>query len=395
MSKPIENLITKHYNHEIYGRYAKRIERHYNSLDENLTNYEELARIEEEKDDDEEKVPVLTQTEFKSLTSDLGRIKEYVYDITAGFEREHSEFKGNEFFEYDNKPSTVAGMKKYIKTLEKFDASGEPDVIKEKLSQTLECTKEMESFRLRIADLKPKIGKKQSAQAKAQKEKQKFANHADSKAAMVHLESVVEQIKDAIIERSYTSTMNRFKMMQRDLITHGLERFKQNGKMTSLYSIYSGSELSKVATLENFNKFTMKTKDEVEANAREEAEKAYKFFKQFYLNRISDKVGSILSAKDNLNTIVTNQISAREAIVSNLTFKFKDNSQFTIDTQVEWSSMPSDASEYFMRVPTRFQNVTDTKGRVHKGIFEEEMNTLFATGKIEEVPDNKTKPKIG
>ena len=396
MTKPIENLVNTYFEHEKYERYVKRINRHYKNLVENLTKYEKLSEIQEDRKEEEREV-VLIQTQFKELTNDLGRIKDYVYDITAkhySYVRENGETKGSEILSYEHLPSNATGFRKYIKKLESFDTSEESDFIKARIYETLECTKEMESLRLRIVDLKPKIGKKQSAQAKEQKTKQKFANHADSKAAMVHLESVVEQIKDAIIERSYTSIMNKFKMIQRDLITHGLERFEKNGKKTSLYTIYGGSELSKVANIQSSYNFQMKSKDEVEKTAKEEAEKAYQFFKQFYLTRISDKIGSILSSKNNLDTVVTNQITAKEAIVSNLTFKFKDNSQFTIDTQVEWSAMPSDSSEYFMRVPTRFQNVIDAKGRVHRGIFEEEMNTLFATGKLEEIQDSKIKPKI-
>ena len=124
--------------------------------------------------------------------------------------------------------------------------------------------------------------------------------------------------------------------------------------------------------------FTIKDKQKLNQQAEIKAEDTYQSLKAFYISRVADKVGIILNQKNNLNEIIVNNIEAQDTVEAYLTFTFKDDSQFELSTKVEWSTLPSDYTKQFMRVPSRFHNAITPDGEKHTDLSEKIVQDLFS-----------------
>jgi hypothetical protein len=368
----IEQAIERQLNskNEYWDSRAKRLGQVYNKFITSLNEHENSGE--------------LIKKEHSDLTGGLSRIKDDVYSILININalvQENGETKLSEALRWD-KPYTVTGFKKFIKTLENINSEKDHPEIQEVKTNTLNCTKEMLEFKDRVTNLKPLIVKKKAAVVKKEEDKARKASHSDVLYAKEFLGNVVETIHSDIVKTNKTSTLNLYNQVIRDLIKDDLKidqtNYRRGDEAKTYQKKYPYSLIIEVADRTPDDMFTIKDKQTLNQQAEIKAEDTYQSLKAFYISRVADKVGIILNQKNNLNEIIVNNIEAQDTVEAYLTFTFKDDSQFELSTKVEWSTLPSDYTKQFMRVPSRFHNAITPDGEKHTDLSEKIVQDLFS-----------------
>ena len=332
----------------------------------------------------------LIKKEFSDLNSYFSRITDMVYDNYIGL---RSMIKSS----YDNetkvesdliweKPSSAAGLKKFLRLLNKMDLSNESEETKKAHEFALKATEELQKTRERCQALKDKIVKKRSDVVKKEEEKAKKASHKDVVKTKEHLSEIIETLHDKIVKRYKSGIMFHYENIQKALLDDNLKVdnkvYRRNEKPETQQKKFSYSERLEVSEIKGDN-YILKDKKELELKADKIAERMYQDLKEFYTTRVANKVAFVLNHKNNLDNIETHNISIKEQVESYLKFNFKDNSSFELSTKVEWSTLPSDYTKMFMRVPTRFHNAITPDGELHTDLSEQYVQEIFT----KEYPD--------
>lgn len=341
----------------------------------------------------------LIKKEYTDLNSDFNRIVEAFFNRGAGMRgtllrlRQESPSTVKDNMVWDT-PSNGTGLKKYIRTAKKYDLSGECDQMKELVKLSIDGSEELLLYKERISALKDTIVKKRKDVVAKEEDKAKTANHEDVKTAKVHLDGIIESLHSKVVASNKESLLGRYRMIMHALIKDDLKRdkkhYRRNEEVKTHQKEYPLSEILQVANMCNKNEnFIIKDKKEIEKIAETEAEKIFQQLKAFYITRISEKVGIVLRHKGNLDSIKTISLEASNEIEAYLKFNFKDNSSFELSTKVEWSTLPSDYTISFMRVPTRFHNAVTPDGKKHTQLSEKIIQDIF----VYDAAENSSKIK--
>ena len=352
------------------ARFYKRAEERINTLIEGLEKFEKEGE--------------LIKKEFSELTSSLSRVSDSVYDNYTGLgSMVHGSYeertKVQESLMFD-RPSSSAGFKKFSRTLDKMILLNESDETKQAHEFAVKATEELMAVRERIQALKDKVVKKRSNVVKKEEEKAKKASHKDVVKTKEHLEDIIETLHDKIVKRYKSGIMFHYEKIQQALINDDLKvdkrYYKRSEKPETQQKRFTYSEIYSVAEEEN-GSFVLRDKKYLENKADQIAEKMYQDLKEFYTTRVASKVAFVLNHKNNLDNIETHKIEVTDQVESYLKFSFKDNSSFELSTKVEWSTLPSDYTKMFMRVPTRFHNAITPDGEKHTDLSEKYVQELF------------------
>jgi hypothetical protein len=311
----------------------------------------------------------LIATEHKEINSAIGSVFDHVYSYQIGIKSmiTHSqEYQKTdlEHFMFFDSPSTVTGLNKYNKLLNKFDISSELNKTKKAFEYATNITIELMELRERSAELKKLIVTREnkSAVIKAATEKAKKASHKDLIRAIEHLNKVVEVYKDSIVADNKQMVMNGYvdiiNALKEDNLIKAPSTRSRNDKTVYAQSNFVYSEILQVEESERNNpNFILKSKEKLEQQAQESAERIYSDLKQFYICRVSEKVATILSHKGNLERINTINLETGNQIEANLEFQFKDLSSFELNTKVVVVNSYEGNIDEFIRVPTTFHNI--------------------------------------
>ena len=344
-----------------------------------LTSFlEDLEKYEEEGE--------LIKKEFSDLGSSFSRLVDTAYDNYVGLRsmintpyEEQTKIENDLIWE---KPSNAAGLNKFMRLLKKMNIENESNEVKEAHEYAVNVTQDLIECRERIQAFKKedKIVKKKKAVVQKEEEKAKKASHKDVLKTKEHLEEIIETLHDKLVQRYKSGIMNHYERIQTALIKDDLKIDKKiygrNEKPETMQKRFTYSEINDVAET-NGNFYILKDKKVLEEKADKLAEQMYQDLKEFYTTRVGSKVAFVLNHKNNLDNIETHNIEVTSQVESYLKFNFKDNSSFELSTKVEWSTLPSDYTKMFMRVPTRFHNAITPDGVKHTDLSEKIVQDLY------------------
>lgn len=363
----IKNLLEKNYKEgEIKeltysGRMAKK-------TTERLVEINNLLGLAEEAGE-------LISKEHKDINTLLGKIMEDCYSSEIGTKsmiRHEKDYKKNEIeeFLFYDVPSTVTGLNKFLKTLNKIKKEDNPQELNKVIEETKKITEELVGLRERSVDLKSKIVKKRASVVKKEKEQVEMASHKDVLKAKEYLGEVIEEIKEDVIsvnkKRELLYYQNIIEAIRQDGFKKAPSTIHRGQKDNYAQRKYTSSELLKVAIpASEGDHFIVLQDRELDNLAQKSAEKIFDNLKSFYTSRVGEKVAVILNDKNNLKEIETLDISVSSEIETFLRFKFLDESQFDLKTTVEIVNLQSENVDQFLRFPTRFHNVITSDGVSH------------------------------
>lgn len=362
--------------------YCQREQKRLNSFLNNLEKYEE---------EDE-----LIKKEFSDLNFSFSRITDMVYGDYVGLRSMMNKL-------YDKqtkvekeliweKPSSAAGLNKFMRLLNKMDVEEESIEVKDAYDFVFKATKELIECRARIQSFKKedKIVKKKRDVVLKEEDKAKKASHKDVLKTKEHLNNIIETLHSKIVTRYKSGIMNHYEKIQTALVKDELKidrkYYRRNEKPETEQKKFTYSEINDVSDIEG-DFFILKDKKLLEENSNKLAERMYQDLKEFYTSRVASKVAFVLNHKNNLDNIETHNIQVTDQVESYLKFNFKDNSSFELSTKVEWSTLPSDYTKMFMRVPTRFHNAITPDGVKHTDLSEKIVQDIYT----KEYPDKDIK----
>lgn len=362
--------------------YCQREQKRLNSFLNNLEKYEE---------EDE-----LIKKEFSDLNFSFSRITDMVYGDYIGLRSMMNKL-------YDKqtkvekeliweKPSSAAGLNKFMRLLNKMDVEEESIEVKDAYDFVVKATKELIECRARIQSFKKedKIVKKKRDVILKEEDKAKKASHKDVLKTKEHLNNIIETLHSKIVTRYKSGIMNHYEKIQTALVKDELKidrkYYRRNEKPETEQKKFTYSEINDVSDIEG-DFFILKDKKLLEENSNKLAERMYQDLKEFYTSRVASKVAFVLNHKNNLDNIETHNIQVTDQVESYLKFNFKDNSSFELSTKVEWSTLPSDYTKMFMRVPTRFHNAITPDGVKHTDLSEKIVQDIYT----KEYPDKDIK----
>lgn len=360
--------------------YCQREQKRLNSFLNNLGKYEEEGE--------------LIKKEFSDLNFSFSRITDMVYGDYVGLRSmlnklydKQTEVEKELIWE---KPSSAAGLNKFMRLLNKMDVEEESIEVKNAYNFVVEATKELIECRARIQSFKKedKIVKKKRDVVLKEEDKAKKASHKDVLKTKEHLNDIIETLHSKIVTRYKSGIMNHYEKIQTALTKDELKidrkYYRRNEKPETEQKKFTYSEINDVSDIKG-DFFILKDKKVLEENSNKLAERMYQDLKEFYTSRVASKVAFVLNHKNNLDNIETHNIQVTDQVESYLKFNFKDNSSFELSTKVEWSTLPSDYTKMFMRVPTRFHNAITPDGVKHTDLSEKLVQDLYT----KEYPDKE------
>jgi hypothetical protein len=206
----------------------------------------------------------------------------------------------------------------------------------------------------------------------------KYLSHKDIITCRENLKSFIVDIKDEL-------ESNQF-----NYISEIAERIKNeitelNGNRRKLYNIYSGDPstreiydlVSKKESTYRMNEpVTLEEDSKIKDGIQILSKRKTSDIIDFFISRATEKVAPILFNKNNLDQISHSSYYIRNGILeTNLSFSFKDNSKFNLNSQVEYAS--SKLGKLFLRFPSRFNTVVMPSGNTMKSPSEKNMHDVF------------------
>lgn len=339
----------------------------------------------------------LIKAEFNALNSNFNQIvyNSFGYSGLKSLinhqENEKKDHDTNVFLDFflDAIPSESRSLAKYEKEANKFKQNISYSKVNKNLhlcfDLSLELCSELLEYRDRLSILKDNIVKRVSAKEKKESEFTSISSHKDIVFAKEILDSIIEKMHTSIFTDNKAFVLQRYERIIKDIAkdNYVFDRFRSIKEETH-QSAYAVSELLTVANIKD-NILEIKDPSILNDQSDKEAERIYQYLKSFYIYRVSQKVGLILKNKNNLNNIDLLSFGVSNQIEASLKFNFKDDSHFSISTKVEWSTLPSDSSKMFMRIPTRFHDAVTPDGVKHTDLSEEYVKSLFIKSDSESV----------
>lgn len=330
----------------------------------------------------------LIKKELKDITEAFGRIFDITRDRDIKGSMKHiapvyrEEMSPLHNALYDN-PMSRAGLNKYVREINKCSTDGEDPEIIESKRKVLEYANELIAISEKINGLKDLVvSKKKDAVLKEQKieqEKAAKASHRDVMMTVNHLKDLTSGKRDELVREFKGEYLSQVEKKIEKLNEGEMEIPKTRAREKEIgYSYKTVSivlDRLKPVIIDNKTRKqvgNLKSPDEIEADAIKFGEQTADLLIDQYIYRIADKVSHIIKEKDNLESIKTRSFKATSAIVGVLNFKFKDGSEFSLNTQTVLSSNPVNPG-YHIKVPTRFFDIKDDTGKMTRSMSEKEV----------------------